>query len=283
MTDAERKQAFLKARAAELKLRAALLATTRDDVIKLLKQALEQVKALLAEFPTEYETYRLPLLQQQIEQVLTTFGNSSAEILAQGATKAWAGGQSLVTAPIEAAGIRVAAGLPALDTRMLMAMRSFMTDRIKDIGRAATAKINAQLGMVLIGAQSPGDTVGSITMILGEESRDRAITITRTELGRVHAVAAQQRMEQAAKRVPGLGKQWRRSGKLHSRANHDAVDGQVQPVLNPFQLATKNGEPLLMMHPHDPTAPAGEVINCGCIAIPHMRNWKMLNPDTAKK
>lgn len=86
-------------------------------------------------------------------------------------------------------------------------------------------------------------------------------------------------MEQAAAKVPGLGKQWRRSGKIHSRENHDLIDGQVRDVNQPFELHTKkDGTPLLMMHPHDPTAPVGEVINCGCISIPHMKNWKMLNP-----
>lgn len=279
MTDAERKKAFEKARAVELKARALLLATTREDVIKLLNEALAEIKALLADMPTEYEMYRLPMLQKQIEQTLVTFGNNSAELLAQGATQAWAGGQSLATTPLEAAGIRIAASLPALDTRLLMAMSNFMVDRIQDVSAQAAAKIKSQLGLVLIGAQSPGEAVSTITDVLGEESRERAITITRTELGRVHAVAAQQRMEQAAEHVPGLQKQWRRSGKIHSRENHDAIDGQIQPVNKPFALvAKKDGLPLFMMHPHDPAAPAGEVINCGCVAIPFKNDWKVLNP-----
>lgn len=279
MTDAERKKAFEKARSAELKARAALLATTREDVIKLLNEALAEIKSLLATLPTEYEQYKLPLIQKQIEQTLVVFGNNSADVLAQGATQAWAGGQALAVAPLEAAGIRIAASLPALDTRLLMAMSNFMVDRIQDVSAQAAAKIKSQLGLVLIGAQSPGEAVSTITDVLGEESRERAITITRTELGRVHAVAAQQRLEQAAEHVPGLQKQWRRSGKIHSRENHDAIDGQIQPVNKPFALvAKKDGLPLFMMHPHDPAAPAGEVINCGCVAIPHMASWKVIHP-----
>lgn len=284
MTDAERRKAFEKARAAALQARAALLATTRKEVIKLLTEAQAEIKVLLADMPTEYEMYRLPQLQKQIAHTLEIFANNSADVLAQGATQAWAGGQTLATAPLDAAGLGIStnlgitASLPPLDTRMLMAMNSFMIDRIQDVGRQAISKINSQLGQVLIGAQSPGQAVSSITSILGEESRERAITITRTELGRVHAVAAQQRMEQAAKHVPGMGKQWRRSGKIHSRENHDAIDGQIQPIAKPFALVKKDGLPLFMMHPHDPAAPAGEVINCGCVSIPHMTDWKMLNP-----
>lgn len=274
MTDAERRAAFLKARAAELRARAALLATTREEVIRLLEEALAEIKVLLADMPTEYEMYRLPMLQKQIEQTLVIFQNNSAEALAQGATQAWAGGQALVNAPLEAAGISITASLPAMDTRMLMAMRTFMTDRIVDVGAQAISKINSQLGQVLIGAQSPGEAVGNITDILGAESRERAITIMRTELGRVFAVAAQQRMEQAAEKIPGMGKKWLKSGKIHSRENHDAIDGQIQPVGKPFALVAKDGRPLLMMHPHDPTAPVGEVINCGCMSVPHMTSWR---------
>lgn len=300
MTDAERKKAFEKARAAEMKARAALLTQTREDVIKLLNEALAEIKALLADVPTEYEMYRLPLLQKQIEQTLVTFGNNSAEALAAGATQAWAGGQALVTAPLEAAGfiaasvqpvapalaqgaapaagMRVVAKLPMLDSPMLMAMSNFMTDRIKNVSQEAAAKINAQLGMVLIGAQTPGEAAVKIDAILGGESRARALTITHTELARVYAVAAQQQLEKEAARVPGLKKQWRKSGKKHSRFNHDMIDGQVRAVDKPFDLVGKDGLMLAMMYPHDPKAPAAEVVNCGCLSIPYKASWKMSNP-----
>lgn len=295
-----------------MKARAALLTQTRAEVIKLLNEALAEIKVLLSDAPTEYEMYRLPLLQKQIEQTLVTFGNNSAAALVQGATQAWAGGQALVTvpleaagilitestpalntsavlaqgaaqaaastAPLEAAGIRIAARLPMLDTKMLMAISNFMTDRIKDVGREATAKINAQLGLVLIGAQTPGEAAAKIDTIMGGESRARAITITHTELARVYMVAAQQQLEQSAKLVPDLQKQWRRSGKTYSRLNHDAIDGQVRPVDKPFELVGKDGLMIEMMHPHDPTAPACEVINCGCVSRPYKASWKMLYP-----
>ncbi len=144
---------------------------------------------------------------------------------------------------------------------------------LKGIDAQTASKINYQLELVLSGAQAPGQAVSAITEMLGEESRDRAIIIVRTNLACVHAVAAQQRMEQAAQHVPGMSKMWRKSGNIHSCANHDAIDGQVQPVGKPFELIGKNGKPLLMMHPHDPNAPDAEVIDCGCVALPHMESW----------
>jgi hypothetical protein len=34
-----------------------------------------------------------------------------------------------------------------------------------------------------------------------------------------------------------------------------------------------------MMHPHDPKAPAAEIINCGCRALYRPRDWKTAQPD----
>ena len=99
----------------------------------------------------------------------------------------------------------------------------------------------------------------------------------RTELGRAFALASQQRLVQAAELVPGLQKQWRRSGKIHSRWNHDAIDGQVVDVGKPFILPGNDG-PVKMMCPHDPTAPMEETINCACVAIPSMKGWQVMTP-----
>ena len=86
-----------------------------------------------------------------------------------------------------------------------------------------------------------------------------------TSLGEAYALAEQQRLVQSAERIPDLQKQWLRSGKIFSRWNHDAADGQVVPVAKPFVLPAHRGTgTVTMMHPHDPTAPAGEIINCGC-------------------
>jgi uncharacterized protein with gpF-like domain len=156
-------------------------------------------------------------------------------------------------------------------------LRSFTTSRIKDIGVQSLRQIDQALGLVTIGAQTPFDAMKAVQKVLGDEGTRRAHTIVRTELGRAFALATQQRMEQAAARVPGMQKQWRRSGKIHSRWNHDAIDGQVQDVNKPFVLPTHDG-PLKMMHPHDPTAPIEEVINCGCIALPYRKSWAMATP-----
>ena len=79
------------------------------------------------------------------------------------------------------------------------------------------------------------------------------------------SVATQERQTQAAEILPGLKKQWRRSGKVHSRTAHDLADGQIVDVDKPFMVG---GVPL--MYPRDPKAPAKETINCGCVSDFHI-------------
>ena len=72
-----------------------------------------------------------------------------------------------------------------------------------------------------------------VAALLKTGGRSRALTIVRTELGRAYSLAGQQRMEQASEVLPGLRKQWRRSGKLRARLTHDAIDGQLRDADKP--------------------------------------------------
>jgi uncharacterized protein with gpF-like domain len=154
-------------------------------------------------------------------------------------------------------------------------MQTFMTGRIRDISVTIANRINTELGLVLIGAQSPGDAINALTRIFGGQ-RERAITIVRTELGRAFSAAAQERMLAAKAQVPGLKKQWRHSDKVHPRPMHLAIDGQIREIDEPYTL----GNGVAIMYPRDPSAPAAETINCGCESLPYMERWEMANPTT---
>lgn len=278
MTDAERAKAFKQAQKAILKERTALLRDTRAEVMLHLGDALEDIQIVLARAPADYLHWDVKNIQKEINGVLATYGERSAAVLSAASVKAWEIGVATVDKPLTAAGIGITANLPAIDTRQLMAMRTFMTDRIKDVGVAGARQINSELGLVMIGAQGPSDAITHISEILGDPSRVRATTIVRTELGRAYAVAAQERLMQAGEKLPGLKKQWRRSGKIHSRLSHDAADGQIVDKDKPFVVYGKSGLVVEMMHPHDPTAPASETINCGCVALPFMASWDVATP-----
>lgn len=256
-----------------LKLRTQLLRGTAGEITSLLKGSLEEIKTLLASQPSDYQRWQLPQLKRSIESTMAEFERGGSRALSDGARQAFAAGQQLVDDPIEAGGVRIAAVLPELDTRQLMAMRTFMVDRIGGISSTTARRIAGELGLVTIGAQSPGEAIGNIADLV-EGGRSRAIGIVRTEVGRVFSVAANERMEQATEELLGLKKQWRRSGKIHSRLHHDSIDGQIRDVDQPFTL----GNGVQIMFPRDPAAPVGEVIHCGCESLPYMESWDVKNP-----
>ena len=87
-------------------------------------------------------------------------------------------------------------------------------------------------------------------------------------LGRAYSVAGQQRMEQASEVLPGLRKQWRRSGKLRTRLTHDAIGGQLRDADKAFSVAGAS-----LMFPRDPAGPTAETVNRGCQSLPWMESW----------
>lgn len=270
---AAREAAWRKAYNAVLKARSALLGETATEVERLLKVALGEVKLALASAPSEFQTWQLPQLQAEIERALTTMGAQGANVLSGAADQAWRLGMDTLDKPIAATQL-IAGVLPHLDTRQLLAMRHFMTDKIRDVGAEAIRKINSELGLTLIGARPMSDTISRVQELVGDGSRKRAITITRTELGRVYSVAAHERARQAEAAGAPMDKVWRRSGKLRPRLHHALADGQRVAADEPFHVGG-----VLMMHPHDPTAPAKETINCGCVVLYRPRGWAQTLPD----
>ncbi|MBI1397064.1 MAG: hypothetical protein GC151_13895 [Betaproteobacteria bacterium] len=252
---------------------------TEKEIVRLLKIALQRIREQLDNQPTDYQRWALPQLRAQLEAILAEFEGRASPAATAGQVKAWeAAVESVDEIVSRTAGPTVVAVVPQVDQTALRAMQTFMTDRIKDVSLEVVRKINTELGLVILGAQSPSEAIGKLAKIF-DGQRQRAITIVRTEVGRAFSVAGQARLEQMAPRVPGLKKQWRRSGKIHSRPGHDAIDGQVRAIDEPFEVITPRGEIVTLMHPRDPSAPPGETINCGCESLPFMDRWAVKNPD----
>ena len=249
---------------------------TAAEVTRLLKRAEHDIRATLAGTPSDYHAFILPQLQASIHQALGQLGADARAAAEAGATRAWRAGIDLVDAPLDAAlgldvpGFRVATLLPAVDTRQLMAMRPFLTGKMRGVSTALADRINTELGLAMIGTRNTGETTARIAGLLKTGGRTRALTIVRTELGRAYSIATQERMSQAAGILPGMRKQWRKSGKLHSCPAHDAADGQTREVDKPFVVGGTQ-----LMFPRDPAASASETINCGCQQLPWMESWEV--------
>ena len=268
-------EAALKERLAE---RARTLLTTDQKVIALLRAAQAQIAAQLASQPADWQQWQLTRLRDQVETILATTGQQAGAAVDTGLRQIWQQGEDVVDKPLAAAGMGVEMRLGALDARVLAAMRTFAVERLNNVATEAMGKIGQQLGLVTIGSVTPFQAIKAVQALLGSDSPRRATTIVRTEVSRAFAVAAQERLVQALPLVPGLGKQWRRSGKIHSRWTHDLMDGQVVDADKPFKVPNPGGGFDMMQCPHDPKAPAEQVISCGCISLPYMKGWQVMTP-----
>jgi len=271
MTKAE-ERAWKKAEKASQAERKKLLEETRASVIGLLGKASDDVTLILAGQPTDHQQWRLSELNKEISRVLAELGGSAGQALSTAAGKAWDGGISAIDKPMVAAEIRMS--LPHLDTGQLMAMRTFMVDRLENVSSEAASKIRSELGLAMIGSQSVHETIGKVGTILGEGGKARATTIVRTELSRAWATASHERALQSEAAGVAMDKIWRRSGKVHSRFAHDLADGRRIEIDKPFMI---NGHAI--RYPHDPQAPASETINCGCVCLYRPRDATGTLPD----
>ncbi|MGQ9370539.1 phage minor head protein [Azospirillum sp. A39] len=272
--DRERDRAFREKRRRQIEAAIRIRAETEAELLRLLKEAQTEIQAALAAAPSDYQTWRLTELRSEVARVVGELERAASAAATGGLTKSWDAGVHLVDAPLDAAGLSVAGRLVALDTSVLVRMRAFLVDRIRNVTTEIMNRVASELGLVMIGTRSPFEAVRTVAEIVGTGGRNRAVTIVRTELGRAWSTAAQARMEQAAAAGVRLRKQWRRSGKRHPRHSHEAIDGQVRKVDEPFLL--EGG--VRLMFPRDPRAPAKETINCGCLSLPIVASWEVLHP-----
>lgn len=237
-----------------------LLDDTHDDIVALLRRAQGDIALTLASAPSDYQQWRLNALNLEVDRLLGIFGDQAGDVLSNAAGEAWAGGLAAIDKPFSAAGIEMV--LPVIDSTQLQAMRTFMVDRIKDVGVQAAQKIKSEIGQALIGIQDIAQTIQKVGSIMGESSVSRVTTIVGDNLSRAWATASFDRAMQSDAAGVEMEKIWRRSGKIHSRLAHDLTDGVRKSIKEPFVI---NGHKI--MYPKDPKAPIEESINCGCVCL----------------
>ena len=252
---------------------------TAGEIERLLEEADQIITARLAQTSSDFQATTLPALQRSIRSTLEAVRAGGEAALHGGADQAWRAGVDLIDKPIEAGFnldgppvVRLEAQLPSVDPQQLLAMKSFLTDKMTDVSTTLANRVNSELGLTLLGVQNPSEAATKIAGIV-KGGRARALTIVRTELGRAFSVASQQRFEQASKILPGLKKQWRRSGKRHSRIAHDLIDGQVRAIDESFDVGG-----VALRFPRDPQGPPKETVNCGCTSMPWMESWSVRQP-----
>lgn len=136
---------------------------------------------------------------------------------------------------------------------------------------AETMNINqgSTLEKILDKGLSNGSSVADVADELLESGVVQSAVSARrtalTEMLRAYSVSANEaRMQNPAV----VKKRWRHTGtyKIKPRANHQDMNYQIVNKEDRFELIAVDGHIYYPMYPHDTCLPAGEVINCHCIA-----------------
>jgi hypothetical protein len=273
VNNTDRNKAFRAALTQQLALQRSLSKAATDELIVILTTIAQQITLVLSRQPSDYQQWFLPQIMQQIETTLQGLQQQGSSALNLSLDKSAEAGMLQLDNALRPAGISISAIAPLIDTRMLANIKSFHVYRIADITKVAASAIELELSKVLIGAQSPFDAQKAITAIMGDSPAYRIKSIVRTSMASVYSKSAQDRYAQAANSLPGLKKRWYQSGKRHPRLTHVLAHLQTKLTHEPFQIGH-----VKMMHPHDPTAPASEVISCGCSMRPFMDGWDVIAP-----
>lgn len=240
-----------------------------EKVLGSLVKLQQEIVVTLDGLPTEFQAAWLPNLQEEIDAQIDRWSARARGEFGDTLREAWELGPEIVDGPFAA--VNVELRRPLLPSSLLEELTSDRLDLMKDLGPVAKERLRRFLRSGLLGGKTPHEVMKEMGHTLGSPGPFRFIafraeTVYRTEMGRIHSTAGQLRLEQAAEKVPGLGKEWWWSGK--SRSTHAAINHQKRAADQPFDVA---GEKL--QYPRDPAGSASNTINCGCESVPWMADW----------
>ena len=251
-----------------------------DEVIALLKKASEELTEKLAVLyktaGNSWEKVQLANINQQILETLNTYKNGFDEVMGKALAESARNGSNLVVTPMKN---NIDASLflnePSLFVPVSMdnavrATWNISSTLITEITQETASKINERLILGLIQNKPPFEIVSQVTGLLQGNKlgfptlNARSWAIFRTETSRMFSNATMLQMNQASEIIPESRKQWNHGVfglGLYKRVGHEALDGDSVLMDESFtNPVTKE----VIRFPHDPLAPASEVVNCGC-------------------
>ncbi|MFA5378775.1 MAG: phage minor head protein [Dehalococcoidia bacterium] len=127
---------------------------------------------------------------------------------------------------------------------------------------AIVRKLSREMAQATINGESQRDIVKRIRAVTGQ-SKYQATLVAQTERTRIQSQARADTLTEAEELGVKTTKEWS-ARMVNTRDTHAALDGKVIPSDEPFITIDGNR----LMYPGDPSAPAGEIINCRCVMIP---------------
>lgn len=198
-------------------------------------------------------------------------GRARAEALIAGTARdTWRLGDRLVDVALKAE----AAGLYSVSSSLLGAAVDVTSDQIRAIWSELGTRLKVAIRRAALGIDDPFQSIQAVARVIRDPKTfrsavARAEAIVRTELNRIFNTATQKRLEVSDQRMGGGLKKWwltaedQRVRPDHATAGRRYGRAGAIPVGKPFLVGG-----VAMMQPHDPGAPAGQVVNCRCRSIP---------------
>lgn len=185
-------------------------------------------------------------------------------------TDAVAGLAERLEAAARSAGERIyRAALALIDRLFPVELPAYdLTGRLERLGYFVAelgADTVAEVGRTLTEGANVGEAVPDLTKRVRAEfdaSDARARLIARTEVVGASNELSYDRATEANRLGIALWKTWLATADARTRPDHAAADGQTVALDNDFTVGG-----VAMAHPHDTTAPAGQVCNCRCTLI----------------
>lgn len=246
-------------------------ASERESIqraLDLLQQLQTQVRAQIAQGGSNFTVAVYKQVERAIELDIDRFSQMLQAQLVGDMNSMAQLGQQLVDVPTAI----LAGPTMSISSNVAQVAAGYVPGLIRGLSNAANQAVAAVLRQTVLGVTSVEEAIQAI----GKNLKDpgpfrglgaRAETIVRTEVLRVQAMAADQRMKANAPAVSRFGysmkQSWLTADDDRVRPAHAAVDGFEVEVGKPFLVG---GEEL--RYPRDPKGSPGNTINCRCVARP---------------
>lgn len=275
-------------------------------VVDLLIEVQEAISERIRRIPQEdWERLVFTEISQQVTEELQKFQDKYMQVMAESLDFSGESGIDVIIQPLrdslDVSNMAFADQLfrPAVLDEVFQRMMGVSATLIKEASDQTAQNI---INKIILGSVEDKQRFEVIEEIIGELDgnrlgfktlNQRAWAIYRTESARMQAIAREMQMQQILQLFPKAQKVWYHgvmSGTVVSggkeyeigkgqtpRPGHVRLDGEHIPYNEQFINPVTNDQ---LRYPHDPLAPATEVINCGCAHTLYMPDDEFLKNDT---
>lgn len=238
------------------------------ETLAMLENLRQEILSILGSSVTEYQ-------RSQLSQIIVAIDNATSRFRDRYATQLAAAqdqGFNLGVKLADASQATLHVGIPFVSQEALEISKNYSADLVRNVTDATRGILTSEIRRGIL----TGQTLDQVMYRIGQNLdsgkfmgiKQRAETITRTEVNRIMSSSTWQRMQQMSQTVDGLQQQWDAANDARTRPAHHAADGQIVNIDQPFIVA---GEELRF--PGDPAGSAENTINCRCRVIPYSAKW----------